>query len=50
MKFKYEKELEIFRFRKSQLGKKSSDQKDDSDDDKESFVNKRLEKIRYQIA
>ena len=37
----YKKELEIFfRFRKSQFGKKSSDQKDDSDDAKESFVNK----------
>ena len=37
----YMKELEIFfRFRKSQFGKKSSDQKDDSDDAKESFVNK----------
>ena len=43
MKFKYdlqERKLEIFfRFRKSQFGKKSSDQKDDSDDAKESFVN-----------
>ena len=36
----YNKELEIFRFRKSQFGKKSSDQKDKSDDAKESFVNK----------
>ena len=37
----YKKELEIFfRFRKLQFGKKSSDQKDDSDDAKESFVNK----------
>ena len=27
-------------FRKSQFGKKCSDQKDDSDDAKESFVNK----------
>jgi len=37
----YKKELEIFfRFRKSQFGKKSSYQKDDSDDAKESFVNK----------
>ena len=37
----YKKELEIFfRFRKSQFGKKSSDQKDDSDDANESFVNK----------
>ena len=27
-------------FRKSQFGKKSSDQKDDSDDANESFVNK----------
>ena len=37
----YKKELEIFfRFRKSQFGKKSSDQKEDSDDAKESFVNK----------
>ena len=36
----YNKELEIFRFRKSQFGKKSSDQKEDSDDAKESFVNK----------
>ena len=36
----YKKELEIFfRFRKSQFGKKSSGQKDDSDDAKESFVN-----------
>ena len=36
----YKKELEIFfRFRKSQFGKKSSDQKD-ADDAKESFVNK----------
>ena len=45
----YKKELEIFfRFRKSQFGKKSSDQKDDSDDAKESFVNKinLQEKIR----
>ena len=37
----YKKELEIFfRFRKSQFGKKSSDQKEDSDDAKESSVNK----------
>ena len=37
----YKKELEIFfRFRKFKFGKKSSDQKDDSDDAKESFVNK----------
>ena len=45
----YKKELEIsFRFRKSQFGKKSSDQKDDSDDAKESFGNKinLQEKIR----
>ena len=45
----YKKELEIFfRFRKSQFGKKSSDQKDDSDDANESFVNKinLQEKIR----
>ena len=33
----YNKELEIFRFRKSQFGKKSSDQKDKSDDAKENY-------------
>ena len=37
----YKKELDIFlRFRKSQFRKKSSDQKDDSDETKEIFVNK----------